>query len=142
MARREPQWLSRAHVEAIHAVQLEQHGGLQGLRDSGALESALGRPQHQWHDQAAADLAACAAAYGSGIARNHAFSDGNKRTAFQTMFVFLALNGRDLVATEPDAVTTMLGVAEGTIDEPSLADWLRKNSKRLPRKKATRKDHG
>lgn len=136
MARRERKWLSRAHIEAIHAVQLEQHGGLPGMRDSGALESALGRPQHQWHYAAANDLAACAAAYGSGIARNQAFSDGNKRTAFQTMFVFMALNGLDHIATEPDAVTTMLGVADGTIDELSLATWLRKNSKRRARKRA------
>ena len=106
------------------------------MRDSGALESALGRPQHQWHYEAAKDLAACAAAYGSGIVRNHAFSDGNKRTAFQTMFVFMALNGLDLVAPEPDTVTTMLGVAEGAIDEMSLAKWLRKHSKRRPRNRA------
>ncbi len=136
MARREPRWLSRPHIEAIHDVQLAQHGGLPGMRDPGALESALGRPRQQWHYETAEDLAACAAAYGSGIARNHAFSDGNKRTAFQTMFVFLALNGLDLVATEPDAVTTMLGVAEGTIDERSLATWIRQNSKRRPRKRA------
>lgn len=103
------------------------------MRDAGTLESALGRPKHQWHYGTAEDLAACAAAYGSAIARNHAFSDGNKRTAFQTMFVFLALNGLDLVPSEPDAVTTMLAVANDQIDEQALAAWLREQSRRLPR---------
>jgi death-on-curing protein len=128
--RRDPTWLTREHVEAIHALQLEQHGGLFGLRDAGALESALGRPQHQWHYGAAKDVAACAAAYGFAMAKNHASSDGNKRTAFQTMFVFLGLNGLALTASEPEAVLTMLAVADGSMKEPALADWLRKNSKR------------
>jgi death-on-curing protein len=133
MARKEPNWLNRHVVEAIHALQLEQHGGLQGVRDEGALESALARPKHQWHYNTADDVAACAAAYGFAIAKNHAFSDGNKRTAWQSMFVFLALNGRDLVASEPDAVTTMLAVATGKMSEAVLAEWLRENVK--PRKK-------
>ena len=134
--RLEPEWLTRKHVEAIHGLQLEQHGGLPGIRDVGALESALGRPQHRWHYKAAEDLAACAAAYGFAIAKNHAFSDGNKRTAFQAMFVFLAMNAFDLTAPEPAAVTTMLAVADGTMSEPALADWLRENSKRRARKPA------
>ncbi len=118
------------HVEAIHALQLEQHGGLPGTRDGSALESALGRPQSQWHYDTAEDLAACAAAYGFAIARNHAFNDGNKRTAFQTMFVFLALYGIDLTASEADAVTTMLDVTSGTMPELELAAWIRRNTKR------------
>lgn len=133
MSRREPNWLTREVVEGIHAIQLEQHGGLPGLRDAGALESALGRPKYQWHYKAVDDLAGCAAAYGFGIAKNHAFSDGNKRTAFQSMFVFLAINGLDLAASEPDAVTTMLGVATGAIDEAALAEWLRANVKKRRR---------
>jgi death-on-curing protein len=133
MPRRDPKWLTRAEVEAIHAIQLEQNGGRPGIRDIGALESALGRPQHQRHYKAIDDLAGCAAAYGFGIAKNYAFSDGNKRTAFQSMFVFLALNGLDLAASEPDAVVTMLGVATGVINEAALADWLRANvRKRKP----------
>ena len=133
MARRDPTWLTRDVVEAIHSIQLEQHGGLPGIRDAGALESALGRPQHQWHYKAIDDLAACAAAYEFGIAKNHAFADGNKRTAFQAMFVFLAHNGLDLTAPEPEAVTTMLGVASGTIKEAALAAWLRANVKKRRR---------
>ena len=130
MPRREPKWLTPQHVDGIHAIQLEQHGGLRGIRDAGALESALGRPQHQWHYDVAKDLADCTAAYGFAIAKNRAFSDGNKRTAFQSMFVFLALNGVDLVAAETDAVTTMLAVASGEMRENALAAWLRDNSKR------------
>jgi death-on-curing protein len=129
--RREPRWLKRVHVEAIHDVQLSQHGGLPGLRDEGALESALGRPQHQWHYREDADVASCAAAYGFAIAKNHAFSDGNKRTAFVTTVTLFELNGFLLIATEPEAVTTMLALAAGDLSEPKLADWLRKNSKRV-----------
>ncbi len=133
MPRRDPNWLTRDVVEAIHAIQLEQHGGLPGVRDVGALDSALGRPQHQWHYKSIEDIPDCAAAYGFAIAKNHAFSDGNKRTAFQSMFVFLAQNGLDLIAPEPDAVTTMIGVADGTIKEKALADWLRANVKKRRR---------
>jgi death-on-curing protein len=136
MTMREPRWLTRAQVEGIHAVQLEQHGGLPGIRDEGALESALGRAQNQWHYGAAEDLAACAAAYGFAIAKNHAFSDGNKRTALVTMGTFLLRNGSELAAPETEAVTTMLAVASGEMSEAALAEWLRTNTKRRrkPRK--------
>jgi death-on-curing protein len=127
---REPAWLARLHVEAIHAMQLEQHGGLPGMRDERALESALGRPRHQWYSATAPDVATCAAAYGFGIAKNHPFNDGNKRTAFQVMFVFLALNRIELTAGEADVVTTMLGVADGSLTEHALADWVRANTRR------------
>ena len=130
MPRREPKWLTREEAEAIHATQLAQHGGLAGMRDAGALESALNRPRHQWHYKTAGDIAACAAAYGFGITKNHAFSDGNKRTALVAMAVFLQRNGLTLSAAEPDAVITMLGVADGTITERALAGWLRANVKR------------
>jgi death-on-curing protein len=130
MTRKEPAWFTRTEVEAIHALQLEQHGGLQGVRDEGALESALARPQHQWHYKAAEDVAACAAACGFGIAKNHAFSDGNKRTALVSMAVFIERNGFAVAATEPDAVTTMLAVATGEMTEATLADWLRDNVKK------------
>lgn len=133
MTPREPRWLGREHVQAIHDLQLEHHGGLAGLRDEGALESALGRPRHQWYYGAATDLASCAAAYGFAIAKNHAFNDGNKRTAYQTMFVFLGLNGHNLAAPEPEVVVTMLEVATGTMDEQSLAVWLRAHVKRKRR---------
>jgi len=130
VTRREPNWLTREVVEAIHELQLAQHGGLAGIRDAGALESALGRPKHQWHYQAVDDLAGCAAAYGFGIARNHAFSDGNKRTALVAMAVFLEINGLTFIPSEPEAVTTMLGVATGEIDEEALAAWLRGNTRK------------
>lgn len=135
MPRREPKWLAREHVEAIHELQLALFGGLRGIRDVGALEPALARPQHRWHHEKDADLAVCAAAYGFGLARNHAFADGNKRTALVTMAVFVARNGSDLDATEPDAVTTMLAVAAGKMPERELAVWSRANSARPPRRR-------
>jgi death-on-curing protein len=131
MPRREPRWLARAELDGIHAVQLEQHGGLPGIRDVGALESALARPQHQWHYDVAKDLAACAAAYGFAIAKNHAFSDGNKRSTLVAMGTFLLRNGVELIASEADAVTTMLAVASSKMKEGELAEWLRDNTRRL-----------
>jgi death-on-curing protein len=103
------------------------------MRDAGALESALGRPKHRWHYRAVDDLAGCAAAYGFGLAKNHAFSDGNKRTAFVSMVTFLEGNGLHFSAPETEAVTTMLGVATGEIDEEALAEWLRANVKKRRR---------
>lgn len=126
--RSEPIWLQRDVVEAIHDELLMEHGGLAGIRDPGLLESALARPGNQWHDRPAVSLGACAAAYGFGLARNHPFNDGNKRTAFQATYVFLVLNGRSLVASEVDAVATMLGVADGSVSEANLARWLTVNS--------------
>lgn len=128
MARREPQWLTRAHVEAIHALEIALHGGLPGLRDLNARESKLGRPQNKWHYDEA-DLASCAAAYGLGIAKNHAFADGNKRTAMVAMATFLEINGEKFVAPEVETVLTMLGVASGSMTEKELAVWLRANTK-------------
>lgn len=129
--RREPIWLAPAIVLAIHSDLLEQHGGLAGVRDEGLVQSAISRPRYKWVCGETRDLLVCAAAYGFGIAKNHGFSDGNKRTAFQAMYTFLGLNGIDLLAPEPEAVTTMLAVAEGSLSEDGLAEWLRANSKRL-----------
>lgn len=126
----EPRWLTRAHVEAIHGIQLLQHGGLPGIRDENALESALGRPLHQWHYGVATSVSACAAAYGFGLARNHPFSDGNKRTAFVAMATFLERNGLSLTAPEPAVVDTMLALAEGELSEEELGAWLQGNSRR------------
>ena len=92
------------------------------------LESALLRPQNRWNYETDTDLAAIAAAYGFGLARNHAFIDGNKRVAFQVMYVFLGLNGHRIVATEPEVVTLMMGVAAGTVGEVTLAGWLRNHT--------------
>lgn len=134
MARREPQWLTLGEVEAIHTLQLVTNGGLQGLRDAGALESALGRPRHKWFYERA-DIFTCAAAYGFGIAKNHAFADGNKRTALVSMGTFLERNGVRFVPPEPDTVLTMLAIADGSMKEPAVAEWLRANTKRRTRRR-------
>lgn len=123
--REEPRWVNRAVVLAIHVDQIRQHGGSLGLRDEGLLESALERPRNRWRYEPSADLARVAAAYGYGLARNHPFVDGNKRVAFQVMYVFLGLNGHRIEATEADVVGLVLGVAAGSIEEKPLADWLR-----------------
>ena len=97
--------------------------GSLGLRDEGLLESAL-EARNRWHYEPEADLTRITAAYGYGLARNHAFVDGNKGVAFQVMYVFLGLNGYRIEAAEPDVVELMLGVAEGRVEEESLANWL------------------
>ena len=117
-------WLSSDVLYAVHAEQLAEHGGLAGLRDANALESALARAEQLAHNSSP-DGAELAAAYGFGIARNHPFSDGNKRTAFVATELFLVLNGFKLRATDADCVMTMLGVAAGDIDEASFAAWIR-----------------
>lgn len=128
----EPRWVSRLVVDAIHADMLLTHGGLPGLRDVDLLESALARPRQRFSYDATTDLAALAAAYGFGLSRNHPYRDGNKRVAFVTTAVFLGLNGLELTATEDEAVTTMVALASGTIDEDALASWIRLHSgKRL-----------
>ena len=122
---REPIWITRDGAEAIHHEQLRSHGGRWGIRDENMLESALARPQQKWAYEDDADLSDLAAAYGFGIAKNHPFIDGNKRTAFVAMGVFLLANGVHLRASEPEAVTVMLGVASGELGEPELAAWCR-----------------
>jgi death-on-curing protein len=119
----EPVWLSPELVIAIHDEQLAEFGGASGLRDAGALESALARPINRYH-YGNTELAALAAAYGFGLARNHAFVDGNKRTAFLAIVTFLGLNGVDFDVPEPEAVVMMLALAAGEIDEAGLAQWI------------------
>ena len=121
----EPVWLDRTVCDAIHFDQLRQHGGIPGVRDENALESALARPRNRWVYEPESDLAALAAAYGFGLATNHGFNDGNKRIAFLAMYVFLGLNGWEIEAPEPDVVEIMLALADGRLDEERLADWLR-----------------
>ncbi len=117
--------MPRRVIDAIHADLVRTYGGSFGLRDEGLLESALHRPvQRRTYDEAA-DVPACAAAYAVGIAKNHAFVDGNKRTAFQVLYVFLGLNGLRLVADERDVVALMLDVATSVTDEEALAAWIR-----------------
>ena len=117
-------WLDPKVLLAVHEEQLAEHSGAAGTRDLGLFESALARPRNLAHygDPDAADLAA---AYGYGLARNHPFIDGNKRTAFVAVELFLALNGLDLLADDVACVLTMLAVASGTLDEAGFATWLR-----------------
>ena len=120
-------WLLEETLTAINHRQIAEHGGSEGLRDEGLLLSALARPQNLLaYREPAPDLASLAAAYAYGIARNHPFVDGNKRTALVAARTFLILNGVDLEATQDDKVLTFLNLAEGTISEEQLADWIRK----------------
>ncbi len=113
-------------VGAIHFDQIQQHGGGQGVRDEGMIQSALARPRNKWaYESAQSDLAFLAAAYGFGITKNHGFVDGNKRIAFMVMYVFLGLNGLRIKASEPDVVLVMRDVAVGVRTEDDLAAWIR-----------------
>jgi death-on-curing protein len=120
---REPEWLDIGIVFDFHAEQLALFGGADGIRDLGLLESALARPINKFA-YGETDLAVLAAAYGFGIARNHPFVDGNKRTALAAMIVFLGLNAFDLDAPVEDATAIVLGLAAGEIAETILASWI------------------
>jgi death-on-curing protein len=122
-------WLDSTVVLAIHEAQIAEHGGVAGARDHALLESALARPRNRV-SYGAPDHADLAAAYGHGIARNHPFADGNKRSAFVAVELFLTLNGYRLVADDSDCVLTMLAVAAGDIDEPGFAAWVRAHAQR------------
>jgi death-on-curing protein len=126
-------WIDAAVIEAIHEEQLAAHGGSTGLRDQGLLESALARAQNL-ASYGEPDVAACTAAYGYGLSRNHPFIDGNKRTAFVAVELFLFLNACVLDAPDADCVLTMLRVAEGSISEADFAAWIRANSKKAKKK--------
>ena len=117
-------WIDRTVLIAIHDMQLAEHGGGTGLRDGNLLESALAKPE-TLAAYGNPDAAALAAAYGYGISRNHAFIDGNKRTALVAAELFLQLNGWRLVVDDSDCVLTMLAVATGDITKDAFADWLR-----------------
>ena len=112
----------------MHEAQIREHGGGYGIRDEGLMESALARPIQLYNYGEKPDLFQLAASYGFGVAKNHPFVDGNKRTAFQCMFVFLFINGIEISATEVDAVITMLGVADGSMGEEQLTAWLKANN--------------
>ena len=132
MARSEPRWVSRLLVEAMHFDQLRAHGGMPGLRDDGALDSALARPRNKRAYGRRVDLAALAAAYAFGLARSHPFNDGNKRLAFLTAVVFLGLNGWDFEAPEAEVVAHMVALAAGRLTEAKCAAWFRAGMRRLP----------
>lgn len=117
-------WVDAAVLQAVHDEQLAEHGGAQGVRDQGLFESALARPLNL-AQYGSPDAAALAAALAWGLARNHPFIDGNKRTAFVAAELFLALNGFELGASDADCVLTMLAVAAGDLGEDAFAAWLR-----------------
>ncbi len=120
-------WLSERGVLAAHAEQIAEHGGAPGVRDRGLLDSALARPRNlvAYGEPSVFRLAA---AYAFGIARNHPFVDGNKRTALVAAATFLLLNGYELAAPEAEAVGVILRLADGSVDEGALAAWLERNS--------------
>jgi death-on-curing protein len=126
---KQPKWIDRRALVLLHAETLAEHGGMSGLRDEGALDAALARPQHVHAYEPDSDLARLAAAYGFGIVRDHPFDDGNKRAGFLGIGLFLALNGRELNADPVEAIAVILRLAEGKLTENELAVWLRKNSR-------------
>lgn len=130
---KEPRWVPRLVVDAVHVDQLREHGGLGGMRDENALEAALARPRQKWTYDDAVDLATLAAAYAYGLASAHAFNDGKKRIAFLTAVIFLDLNGKDLAADEIEVVQVMTALAAGKLGEPQLASWIRERLTRLAR---------
>jgi death on curing protein len=124
VSRTEPIWLDSTDALAIHDRQLSEHGGGTGVRDLTMLESALGRPINQWH-YGTDDPAALAAAYAFGVARNHPFVDGNKRTAWVLARLFLVINGHEIGFDKEDAVRPVLALAAGELTEDELTDWFR-----------------
>jgi death-on-curing protein len=118
----EPAWVTYGQAIAIHSLQLRRFGGAPGLRDEGMLQSALERPVNKWPG-----LVELAAAYAFGLAKNHAFVDGNKRIAFMAMMVFLRKNGIRFAPDQAQATAMILALAAGEVTEPSLARWIGDN---------------
>ncbi len=126
----EPVWLVEAAVEAMHLRQLSEHGGASGVRDAGLLASTLARPKQLFaYGGARVSICALAAAYGFGIARNHPFVDGNKRTALVATLTFLQLNGLEIDAPLQSRYETFMTLAEGLLDEVAFAAWLENNAR-------------
>ena len=124
---KEPRWVTKASVLLLHAQSLAEHGGLEGIRDEGALESALARPKNLFAYEDISDPARLGAAYVFGILRNHPFIDGNKRAAFATLGVFLGKNGWRLVADQTNAADTILAAAAGQLGEEALIQWINRH---------------
>ena len=120
----EPDWISEQEVIAIHERQLSEHGGGQGVREMGLLQSALARPQIAYHYNQVISLSKLAACYAYGIAKNHAFIDGNKRTAYVVMRTFLVINSFEINATREEKYLTIYDLAQGNLTEEELADWI------------------
>lgn len=128
MTGREPIWLEKQAIIALHDRSLALHGGPPGIRDEGLLDSALQRPLNRFAYENETRLSVLAATYAVGVASNHPFIDGNKRAAYQAMILFLALNGSPLTADRVDATMTMLSVAAGEVEIEPLAAWIKRNS--------------
>ncbi len=136
LALREPLWLGVGTVRAIHADQIAEHRGLEAATDEGKLESALARALQRYaYAESPPSLAELAAEYAFGIARNHPFTDGNKRVAFMAAFVFLRINGIRLQAEELDTVVTIQSLAAGELSVEQLAAWLQQNSVKAKRRR-------
>ena len=128
----EPIWTNLRVIKAFHDRQINEHGGLPGLRDEGLLLSAVSRPENTYHHSSPKpDLAELAATYGFGLAKNHPFNDANKRTALIAMRLFLKLNGYDLATSPEDKYKTIIRVAASDISEDELAQWIRKNLEKI-----------
>jgi death-on-curing protein len=132
---KEPAWITYEQAIAIHSCQLRRFGGAPGLRDEGMLVSALDRPRNKWRYEQAA-LHELAAAYAFGLAKNHAFVDGNKRMAFMSMMIFLRKNGVRFAPEQAIATKMMIALAAGEVSEGSLARWIGDN---LPKQKTKSK---
>lgn len=126
---KEPKWISAAIAIAIHDEAIYEFGGLAGIRDPGPLESALDQPRNLFAYEPRASVFQLAATLCVGIAKNHPFNDGNKRTALLVTRAFLYLNRRELEPTQADEVATLVAVADGSLTEPDLAAWLERNSR-------------
>jgi len=124
-----PFWIDKHTLLLLHTESLSEFGGLQGLRDEGLLDSALARPQNLISYMPDADIAALAASYAVGLARNHPFADGNKRAAFVSVGLFLTINGWRLSSSPVEATQIMLGVAAGEMEEEAFAQWIRDHMK-------------
>lgn len=127
---KQPKWLSVALVAAIHDEALHECGGMSGLRDAGLLESAIDRPRNRLAYEPASSLFELAASLCVGLAKNHPFVDGNKRSALLSTCAFLHVNGQSLEPLEHDEVLTLVAVADGSLTESGLSQWLRQNSVR------------
>ncbi len=129
-----PVWMEKEEVLAIHDLQLAEHGGAEGIRDEGLLESALARPKNlRTYAAKEASLTRMAAAYAFGLISNNAFIDGNKRTALVVAFTFLELNGLEIAATQEETYMTFWLLARGELSEREIAAWLNNHSSKIAR---------
>ena len=129
---KEPIWIEKEALVLLHGASLARFGGAEGIRDEGLLDSALVRPINKFNytqsGHEPSDLAELAATYAFGLVKNHPFVDGNKRAAFLSMGLFLAINGYSLKADQVDAIQTMLAVASGELNEEGLSAWIARNA--------------